>query len=349
MLPEKQSTTASSLDVFAEVIEKHGRAVMQKAVDQTLNSKYDAGTVSLAMKHHARFLSNVLPVFPALITLSCESVGGKMEKFVGIGAALTLFVEAANIHDDLIDQTLVKHKRKTTFGKFGADVTLLAGDVLLVQAALSLSRECELLTIEQKEQVLELTFQALIKICKSASNESAMRRRIDVSPKDYLEVVRLRAAVPEAHCMIGGILGCGSKSMISSLGNYGRNYGIVGTIIDEFMDLFDYQKFSSRLKNECVPFPLLCAITDSKAKEKIMPFLNDFSINKNDYDSVVKLVADSDEVNKLRNNTLDLLTKSNIEIEKNLKESTARRDLTALLAVLERLLCNVDEFTNRLL
>ncbi len=126
MIRPKQSTISSNLDVFAEIIEKHGRAVMQKAVDQTLNSNYDAGTVSLAMKHHARFLSNVLPVFPALITLSCESVGGKMEKFVGIGAALTLFVEAANIHDDLIDQTLIKHKRKTTFGKFGADVTLLS-------------------------------------------------------------------------------------------------------------------------------------------------------------------------------------------------------------------------------
>ena len=197
--------------------------------------------------------------------------------------------------------------------------------------------------------ILKLTFQSLIEICKSAANESAMRRRIDVSPEDYLEVVRLRAAVPDAHCMIGGILGGGSKSMISSLGNYGRNYGIVGTIIDEFLDLFDYQKFSSRLKNECVPLPLLCAIKDLTAKEKIMPFLNDFCINKNDYDSVVKLVADSNEVNKLRNNTLDLLTKSKLEIEKNLKESTARRDLTALLVVLERLLCNVDEFTNQLL
>ncbi len=72
--------------------------------------------------------------------------------------------------------------------------------------------------------------------------------------------------------------------MISSLGNYGRNYGIVGTIIDEFMDLFDYQKFSYRLKNECVPLPLLCAITDLTTKRKDKPFLNDFCISKNDYD-----------------------------------------------------------------
>ena len=110
---------------------------------------------------------------------------------------MTLFVEAANIHDDIIDQTIIKHKRKTTFGKYGTDITLLAGDVLLVQAALSLFKECELLTTEQKNKILELTFQALIKICKSASKESKMRRKIERYPKRLPSIVRLRAAVPE--------------------------------------------------------------------------------------------------------------------------------------------------------
>ena len=75
-----------------------------------------------------------------------------------------------------------------------------------------------------------------------------MRRRIDVSSKDYLEVVRLRASVPEAHCMIGGILGSGTKKMISLPWKLWRNYGIVGTVIDEFMDLFDYHKFVAAKK-----------------------------------------------------------------------------------------------------
>ena len=151
MVTQEQSESTLGLDVFADIIEKHRRAIMQKAVEQTLDSKYDAGDYSCATKYHARFLPKVLPVFPALISLSCEAAGGKIEKSLGIGAALTLFVEAANIHDDIIDQTEIKHKRKTTYGKFGNDVTLLAGDVLLVQAALSLAKECEPLNREQKD------------------------------------------------------------------------------------------------------------------------------------------------------------------------------------------------------
>ena len=99
MVTQEQSESTLSLDIFADIIEKHGRAVMQKVVKQTLDSKYDAGDVSCATKYHARFLTKVLPVFPALITLSCEAVGGKIEKSLGVGAALTLFVEAANIHE----------------------------------------------------------------------------------------------------------------------------------------------------------------------------------------------------------------------------------------------------------
>lgn len=347
MATEKQSVITSSIDAFTDLIEKHGRAMMEKAVEQVLDSNYKSGVVSSASKYHVKFLRDVLPTVPALMTLSCEVAGGKKEKPIGIGAALTLFVEAANIHDDIIDQTIIKHKRKTTFGKFGTDITLLAGDFLLVQAALSLFEECESLPSEQKNKIIELTFQALSKISKSAAEETKMRRKIDTLPQDYLQIVRLRAAVPEIHCMIGGILGGGTKSMISCLGNYGRNYGIVGTIIDEFMDLFDYQKFSNRLCNECIPLPVLCALQNTTIKEKIAPIIKGFTLSKNDYSQIVKLVMNSNEVEKLRKDLLLLPLNSNLQIIKNFKENTARRDLSTILKVLEGLLSNLNEFTNQ--
>lgn len=107
------------IQMFSEIVEQSGRAIMDRAVKQILESNSDAGIVSSAVKYHVKFLSHVLPLVPALMTLSCEAAGGKKETPIGIGAALTLLVEAANIHDDIIDQTLVKHERKTTFGKYG--------------------------------------------------------------------------------------------------------------------------------------------------------------------------------------------------------------------------------------
>ena len=137
--------------------------------------------------------------------------------------------------------------------------------------------------------------------------------------------------------------------MISSLGNYGRNYGIVGTVIDEFMDLFDYEKFSNRLHNECIPLPVLCALQNKTIRGKIEPTLGEFKVSKNDYNQIVRLVTRSDEVEELRKDMLSLMVNSNLKLDNIFKENTARRNLSITLKVLERLLCNINEFTNQLI
>jgi geranylgeranyl pyrophosphate synthase len=346
MATKEKVDITSSMDVFVDIIEKNGRATMDKAIEQVLEFNYDAGVVSSAVKRHVKFLNHVLPLVPALMNLSCEATGGNKDTPVGIGAALTLLVEAANIHDDIIDQTTIKHKRKTTFGKFGTNITILTGDFLLIQASFSLFKECNCLPPEQKNIVLNLTFEALAKISKSAAKETKMQKRFDVSPSEYLEIVRLRATVPEAHCMIGGILGGGTESMIASLHDYGRNYGIVGTVIDEFMDLFDYTKFSNRLKNEVVPLPILCALQDSKIKTEILPLLEKFEATQTEHDQIVRAVLNSEKVKKLQKEISTLSTSSNIKIEKTLKENRARENLSTIQMVVKELLSNIGEFTN---
>jgi octaprenyl-diphosphate synthase len=346
MLTKEKFDATSSMDVFTDIIEKNGRATMDKAIEQVLDFNYDAGEVSSAVKRHVKFLNHVLPLVPALMSLSCQAVDGQKEKTIGVGAALTLFVEAANIHDDVIDQTLIKHNRKTTFGKFGTNVTILTGDFLLIQASFSLFKECNSLPPEQKNVVINLIFEALAKISKSAAKETKMQKRFDISPSEYLEIVRLRAYVPEVHCMIGGILGGGNESMIASLQDYGRNYGVVGTVIDEFMDLFDYTKFSNRLKNEVVPLPVLCILQDSKIKTEILPLLEKFEVTQAEHNQIVRAVLNSQKVKTLQKDISILPIKSNIEIQKTLKENNARGNLSTIQMVVKELLSNIGEFTN---
>ena len=88
---------------------------------------------------------------------------------------------------------------------------------------------------------------------------------------------------------------------------------------------------------------------DLVTKQKIIPFLNDFEVNKIDFKGVVELVNTSEEVNALRNNILELITKSNLRIDRNIKESIARRDISTLTKVVEALLCNIYEFTSQMI
>ena len=346
----KAMTAQLAIDAITDIIERNGRPIMDNAIDQVMNSEFDAGLVSSAIKYHVKFLGKVLPVFPALTKLSYDAAGGRApEELNGIGSALTLFVEAANMHDDVIDQTLSKHNRKTAYGKYGKDISILAGDILLVQASLFLSKACEQLPLEKKETVIRLTLKALAKISDSAAKEAHMRRKLDTQPKNYLEVVRLRATVLEIHCMIGGLLGGATESMVSCLGEYGKNYGILGTIADEFMDLFDYQKFTSRLSNETVPLPVLCALQDSSIKNSILPLVSNFELSGKNYEILVKLVMSSAKVKKLVFYTEMLSDKSIRNINKCLNESEARRNLSTLPKILQNLLSNLEEFTSQIL
>ena len=69
---------------------------------------------------------------PGLLSLYCEAVGGKPDETIRAGAALVLFVGAADLHDDVIDGSEIKNQKPTVLGKFGKDVTVLAGDALLI-------------------------------------------------------------------------------------------------------------------------------------------------------------------------------------------------------------------------
>ena len=283
------------------IVEKRGRAAIEKARQEILDSQYNGGAVSSALKYFARVtLQGGLPVFPALVSLSCEAVGGKTEKTTSIGAALTLIAGAADIHDDIIDQSTTKYSKKTAFGKFGSAIALLAGDALLMQGSMFLHRECESLPKEQRQAILSLIPSALFEISNAEAKETRLMRKLDTKPQEYFEVIRWKAVVPEVHCKIGGILGNAIEETINSLGHYGRTLGIISAIRDDFIDMFEADELENRLKNECLPLPILYAFQNSKAKSKIIHILEKPSLSEEDAYKIVEIVVATREFETLK-------------------------------------------------
>ena len=110
-------------------------------------------------------------VFPALTSLSCEAAGRRYpRKTFETGVALTLIAAAADIHDDIIDKSARKYSKMTVFGKYGADIGILAGDVLLMQG-MSLLNKSNKMSAKQKTQLFEELFNSFIVISKAEAYE----------------------------------------------------------------------------------------------------------------------------------------------------------------------------------
>jgi geranylgeranyl pyrophosphate synthase len=286
-----------------DTIEKKGRAAIEQARQEISDSPYDGGAVSSAVKYFAQVtLQRGLPVFPALISLSCEAVGRRTEKTRSIGTALTLIAGAADVHDDIIDQSATKYSKKTVFGKFGSDVALLAGDALLMQGLMLLHVECESLPKNQRKAILSLMPSTLFEISNAEAQETHLMRKLDTTSQEYFEVIRLKGVVPETHCKIGAILGNANKASVEALGNYGRTFGIASLVRDEFIDLYEYPELQNRIKNECLPLPMLHALQNSAIKKEIKAYIESTNPTRRELNRIRKLVLGSEQVKLLKRN-----------------------------------------------
>lgn len=308
------NSNSELMDAAEGVIEKRGKAVLEKAIHEILSFQYNGGIISSALEYFATVtLRGVLPVFPALLSLSCEAVGGKTDRTTSVGAALVLVAGAADIHDDIIDQSQVKYSKKTVFGKFGSTVALLAGDELLMQGLILLQRECELLSKKRRETILNLLYRALVEISQAEAKEAQLMKKTEVNPKEYFELIREKAVVPELHCKIGSILGNGDDSTVEALGHYGRTFGIVSLVREEFIDLLEYPELRNRLTNECPPLPLLYALQNSEIKKEVKSLIESSNLTKKSASRIAKIVLDSEEVEELRKDM-------NLRIEEELRQ-----------------------------
>ncbi len=333
---------SEALQTIKDLIIRNGQEAVDKAKAEILNSKYEGGSVSTALKYFAKSsLQSGLPVFPALLTLSCKAIGKNSQKTVPVAASLALIAWAADIHDDIIDQSLAKYGKKTVYGKFGSSIALLAGDALLIQGSNLLHKECETLTQQQKATIIDLVSEALFEISKAEAKEVKLRNKPDLTPKEVFELIELKAVVPALHCKVGAILGQGTDQAVEALGNYGRIYGIVALMLEEFMDLMDYDELQNRIKHEYLPLPMLCASQNAELKGKINGLIENAGFNEANKDELVELIIKSKSTKELNKKIQNYMKKGVKEIDL-ITHNPATTELAALLQVISE---SLSDFT----
>jgi geranylgeranyl pyrophosphate synthase len=148
---------------------------------------------------------------PALLSIVCEAVGGDPDATTNISASLVVLTGAADIHDDIIDQSISKDVKLTIFGRFGRDISIIAGDVLWFKGMLMLNEACESFSNDKKQAILELAKQAFFDIGSAEAREANLRRNMDLKPEEYLEIIRMKVSMAEAVAKIGVIVGHGTS------------------------------------------------------------------------------------------------------------------------------------------
>jgi geranylgeranyl pyrophosphate synthase len=271
------------------LLKEKGQKAFQIARKSVLQEKNGKGPVIEAIRY---FMDNWRDVHhPALLALACEAVGGNPDVTTQAGAATVLLASAADIHDDIIDQSMIKDRKPTVYGKFGKETALLAGDFLLLKGITLLYEAGQALSQKQIQATKNLLLQAVPEVASAELREVAFRGNLNVTSEEYFGIIETKATIAKASMHIGAMLGDGNPQEIDALANYGRILGILMKIRDDFIDMFEPDELENRFKNECLPLPILYAFQSSKAKSKITSILEKAHLSEDDAYKIVEIAV----------------------------------------------------------
>jgi len=261
---QRDISPEEAIKQIQKIFKERGKKALEMARKKILKEEIECKTVKEALTY---FMNEYWLDYsrPALLSMACEAVGGDPELTTFIAVPMILINGAVDIHDDIIDLSKRKEERLTVYGKFGKDIALLVGDALLLKGFTLLNE----IYLEKKNVILDIINDTFYRLGDAEAQELELQGRLDVTPGEYLHVVRKKAANVEALMRIGAILGGGTDKEIDALGKYGTVLGMLFAMQDEFVDMLDPKEFIHRVKYECLPLPLLYALQNPKTKEKI--------------------------------------------------------------------------------
>lgn len=301
----KCASPKNIIEQMQKIFQERGSKALEMAQKEVLQERVECREVREALDYFMTQYWQGL-ARPTLLSLVCEAVGGDPDLTTPTAVSMILISGAMDIHDDIIDESRVKRKRPTIFGKFGKNIALLAGDALMFKGLLLLNQSLENTSRDKRRAIIETIREMFFQLGDAEALELKFRRRLDVTPEEYLRIVEKKAADVEAHTRIGAILGSGTQEEIETLGRYGRLLGMIIILGDDMMDSWDVDELRHRLQKEHLPLPLLHAMQNSKMKNMVTSLFSEKKITKKDLQILVEIAKkDSKSTRLLKRLTLD--------------------------------------------
>jgi octaprenyl-diphosphate synthase len=167
---------------------------------------------------------------PALLLLSARACGKVTPAHHILGAVVEMIHTATLVHDDVLDEAVLRRHARTVNAGWGNQASILLGDMLFSQAfhlASSVdARACSIIGA------------AASRVCEGELHQITERGNLELSVDDYLDIVDGKTAeLTSCCCRLGALYAGADEETVEQLANYGRCLGLAFQISDDLLDL----------------------------------------------------------------------------------------------------------------
>jgi octaprenyl-diphosphate synthase len=166
-----------------------------------------------------------------LLTLAAARLCGYVgERHVKLAACVEFIHTATLLHDDVVDESLLRRGLASANAVFGNQASVLVGDFLFARAF-------QLMVEDGSLTVLAILSRAAATIAEGEVLQLVTQNDLSTSEARYLDVIKGKtAALFAAACEVGAVVADRPQSEAAALADYGMNLGIAFQLVDDALD-----------------------------------------------------------------------------------------------------------------
>ncbi len=229
----------------------------------------------------------------ALLTLGSAKLCGysKGSRDINLAACVELIHSATLMHDDVIDEGVIRRGKKTLNKVWNNQSSVLIGDYLL-------SRCFEMMVEDGNLEVLKLLSSTSSKIAQGEVMQLQYKGEVDMLEETYLKIISAKTAeLFAAASKVGAILSNAGNKEKDALEFYGRNLGLTFQIADDTLDYnSEIKLFGKKIGQDffegkiTLPIILLFQKLDSTEKEILKNVFSKELRSKDDFNKIILLI-----------------------------------------------------------
>jgi octaprenyl-diphosphate synthase len=185
--------------------------------------------VARLLEHATRFHGK--RVRPAVLLHSAHILGHVTDLHIALGAVVELLHNATLVHDDVLDEALLRRQVRTLNSVWGNEASILFGDYLFAKAYTL----CAKLHNREANLILARTVEEM---CVGELSQIGTKFNFDLSEEQYVQVIYYKTgSLFATACRLGGVGSGADPAAVEALARYGKAFGIAFQIVDDCLDL----------------------------------------------------------------------------------------------------------------
>ena len=226
---------------------------------------------------------------PAICILVAKTLGYSKPDLIRLASSIELLHTATLIHDDVVDESLVRRGKESIQAKWDDAHGVLVGDFVY-------SKAFQLMASFDNPKIIRELANSTNKISEGEVLQLSLKTQPNLSEEDYFNIInRKTAELFKVSALTAGILCECAKTELDSLNNFATSLGLAFQIQDDILDYYGQENLTGKKVGKdfeegkfTLPIILSLKTMNQKNKTRLLSLFETRKIE--DFDEVLDLM-----------------------------------------------------------